>query len=363
MKIEEIVFDEEDKNLFLIDDIELKADAIRYSILPRIEIINNELISRITNIFEFNFFEDYSVSKTPHFRLSKNQRKEPTKTNYTYSGVSITGQRKDNKWLGLSKGTDKVPKIQLTSLSIDLTTNGLGSNFYFNWPRNFTRETYRKFFDFFINRIDYITGLANKSEFKYISKFIDVFSIKEDFELRFEDEDYTIHFILAPERYPITYSEINNVIFSNILFFPVINSCIEIALGNKERIEQDIKILENKIVDYIEKFYNYEEEKAIAQINEDVKTDLLVKVEEKIKVQAGIRWQVFKRDKWKCVSCGRSAENNIILHIDHIIPRSKGGKNEMDNYQTLCETCNIGKSNKDETDLRSKNNYSLTGLI
>ena len=65
MKIEKITFDTDDKALFLIDDLQLKADAIRYSILPKLEIINNELISRLTNLYSFNFFENYSVAKTP----------------------------------------------------------------------------------------------------------------------------------------------------------------------------------------------------------------------------------------------------------------------------------------------------------
>jgi 5-methylcytosine-specific restriction endonuclease McrA len=67
-----------------------------------------------------------------------------------------------------------------------------------------------------------------------------------------------------------------------------------------------------------------------------------------------IRWQVFQRDQWKCVSCGRNSHNGAILHVDHIIPRSRGGSDSLDNYQTLCDVCNIGKSNKDATDLRNK---------
>ncbi|TDB62387.1 HNH endonuclease [Arundinibacter roseus] len=67
-----------------------------------------------------------------------------------------------------------------------------------------------------------------------------------------------------------------------------------------------------------------------------------------------LRWQVFQRDNWKCLSCGRNSESGAILHVDHIIPRSKGGLNHLDNYQTLCETCNIGKSNKDSTNLRKR---------
>ncbi len=47
--------------------------------------------------------------------------------------------------------------------------------------------------------------------------------------------------------------------------------------------------------------------------------------------------------------------SDLILHVDHIIPRSKGGKDELDNYQTLCHICNIGKSNKNDTNLRKLN--------
>jgi len=34
----------------------------------------------------------------------------------------------------------------------------------------------------------------------------------------------------------------------------------------------------------------------------------------------------------------------VVLHIDHVTPWSKGGETEMDNLQTLCEPCNLGKS-------------------
>lgn len=38
----------------------------------------------------------------------------------------------------------------------------------------------------------------------------------------------------------------------------------------------------------------------------------------------------------------------VMLTKDHIVPRSKKGKNEIDNYQTLCWRCNWKKGNKDE---------------
>jgi 5-methylcytosine-specific restriction endonuclease McrA len=39
---------------------------------------------------------------------------------------------------------------------------------------------------------------------------------------------------------------------------------------------------------------------------------------------------------------------SVTLHIDHIVPVSKGGASEMDNLQTLCFDCNEGKKNQDD---------------
>lgn len=59
-----------------------------------------------------------------------------------------------------------------------------------------------------------------------------------------------------------------------------------------------------------------------------------------------LRYKILKRDNFTCQACGITAKDGIKLHIDHIIPISKGGKTTEDNLQVLCEDCNIGKSNK-----------------
>ena len=63
-------------------------------------------------------------------------------------------------------------------------------------------------------------------------------------------------------------------------------------------------------------------------------------------VSEGLRYKVLKRDNFKCCACGASPAKNpaVELHIDHIIPWSKGGETEMENLQTLCSKCNLGKS-------------------
>ena len=67
---------------------------------------------------------------------------------------------------------------------------------------------------------------------------------------------------------------------------------------------------------------------------------------ERSKMSDSIRYDVLRRDNYKCRICGASAEDGAKLHVDHIIPVSKGGKTELNNLQTLCERCNMGKSNK-----------------
>lgn len=63
-------------------------------------------------------------------------------------------------------------------------------------------------------------------------------------------------------------------------------------------------------------------------------------------VSDSLRYDVMKRDGFRCVLCGRDVSDGIKLHVDHIIPVSKGGLSTMENLRTLCEDCNRGKRDK-----------------
>ena len=62
-----------------------------------------------------------------------------------------------------------------------------------------------------------------------------------------------------------------------------------------------------------------------------------------------LRFKIMQRDNFKCCICGASPANTagITLHIDHIVPCAKGGQATMENLQTLCSKCNLGKSDLD----------------
>ncbi|RLL55930.1 HNH endonuclease [Mariprofundus sp. EBB-1] len=60
-----------------------------------------------------------------------------------------------------------------------------------------------------------------------------------------------------------------------------------------------------------------------------------------------LRFKVMQRDNFTCNQCGASPakDQSVELHIDHILAWSKGGDTVLENLQTLCSKCNLGKSN------------------
>lgn len=62
-----------------------------------------------------------------------------------------------------------------------------------------------------------------------------------------------------------------------------------------------------------------------------------------------LRFEVFKRDSFKCQYCGESAPD-VVLHIDHIQPVVSGGDNSITNLITSCLCCNLGKGKQKLSD-------------
>ncbi len=97
--------------------------------------------------------------------------------------------------------------------------------------------------------------------------------------------------------------------------------------NSSETMEQTNEIItkHKKIIDYPEPPYKHNTQR-------EPNTHLVLKV--------------YRRDKFRCRKCGASPaiDPSVVLHIDHIIPWSKGGETVFDNLQTLCSKCNLKKS-------------------
>ena len=170
-------------------------------------------------------------------------------------------------------------------------------------------------------------------------------SNKKWLENKFEKDDFDISIFSDSIFYPIRYNHLSLTVDRLTFLYPIFHSYLQIAKGEKVEFDSLITKTNNWLIKRVKGDSSKQQEKFIEVDMNKVKE----RAETKIKVMSGIRWQVFQRNNWRCVKCGRSAKDGVILYVDHILPRSKGGRDEISNYQTLCFECNIGKSNKIET--------------
>ncbi len=98
-------------------------------------------------------------------------------------------------------------------------------------------------------------------------------------------------------------------------------------------------------VDYINQ--DNEEENVSNLIEENKELKKIIKRRTKRDISDRLRFKILLRDGFTCRKCGSSPLKSpgIELHVDHIIPWSKGGETEPNNLETKCKKCNLGKGN------------------
>lgn len=79
-------------------------------------------------------------------------------------------------------------------------------------------------------------------------------------------------------------------------------------------------------------------------LNYSTRTDLNNLMWQKVRgdLTPGLRWKLLKSNNFRCKLCGADATDRK-LHIDHILPVSKGGKTVISNLRVLCSACNLGR--------------------
>lgn len=144
-KLKNIVFDKEDRELFLIDDLQLKADAIRYSILPKLELVIHHAITQIDKVYGLNVFSDCSIVQSPHFKVG--DRRNDVKKDYKHAIVRLKGHRTYGKWHGIMKPGGTEPKLAPFALGLELLDDGLFISLI-NDDQLITKQSHEKVFQF-----------------------------------------------------------------------------------------------------------------------------------------------------------------------------------------------------------------------
>lgn len=360
-----ITFDKEDGLLFSYsDDLLLKAKAIQNSILPKLQVVLQDAVSLIRTIYGVEVFEENStIFKSPNFRP---KRETELKVNYTWATMGVYGSRLPI-WTNL-KRIDERPVVILPVVCC-LGVNE-ESNFYIQmwfYKYNFTKESIQKFFSVFLEHTEAIQAILNWFGFgfniPYDKKNLfmplreNLCDIAENYP-----EDLLRISILKTFPLPIMEKEqLNEIKLYFAALFPIYDTLLRVAKGERSRFDELVQKLSDYMVATFESktaFDNKDEGKTHDSFTSKnvsystIKENAQKKIDN-IGIRTSIRWQVFERDNFRCVACGASASDGAILHVDHILPRSKGGKDTMSNYQTLCWKCNIGKSNKSDRNLRN----------
>jgi 5-methylcytosine-specific restriction endonuclease McrA len=352
--LSDITFDEQDANLFLVDDARLRADALKHSVLPRLRVVMNSAIALMREVYGIEVLDDSIVSVFPNFREKRYKDNELTHQ-YDSVFVGLGGQRKA-KWPGFSRKDRKPVQILPFRFAFMLTEEGVFTCLENAWLKGLDKKSFDSILRFHIENENTINRLCFGARIRpdfYFSEGLPFFSAFQDhYQHRISNGEIDNHFVGYPYHLPVSPVEISEMVENFAVFFPVYDSYIQIAKGLSHRLNALVSRLNDWFVKQLER-QNEAGEERHSSTDESAALAAL-SAEQKIRVMPAIRWQVFQRDQWKCVSCGRNSHNGAILHVDHIIPRSRGGLDSLSNYQTLCDLCNIGKSNRDATDLRNK---------
>ena len=104
----------------------------------------------------------------------------------------------------------------------------------------------------------------------------------------------------------------------------------------------------NSYMDYSD--FSFDDFRDALRYTEDIKNYKDSSQYQRRAMTPSLRYDVMQRDGFRCVLCGRGAEDGVKLEVDHILPVSKGGKTVKSNLRTLCLDCNRGKSDKYDFD-------------
>ena len=343
--IEEVSFEKRDIEIFQIKDIKTKLDTIRNYFFPRFEIVLFKALDLVEDIYGINPYESMTIISNP------NHRKDAKKNiDYHKAHIGISGKRDNNREL-IIKHKDGTPYRYFPTdmvfellpeeycMRVILTSYAKGVDLEFSKKITDQLKTNSELLGSIFNVLHINYDVSQREE-KLLSFEKFLCQSKEN-HMRFSSPGYFL---------PMEYnSGLWNLVLTFAGLYPLIDSFNLIAKGDTPRLKNMLEKFKTWWEAPLEELEEQDEEE---QDTADKEPEL-PELDNYYLVRPGLRYEVLARDKWTCLSCGRSPKDGITLEVDHIKPRSLGGTNDLDNLQTLCWKCNIGKSNKDSTDLRA----------
>ena len=185
-------------------------------------------------------------------------------------------------------------------------------------------------------------NLTPKQE-KFIMALINGMSQRQAYKFAYNDENMKNHTI---DRRACELFKKDNV---QAKYKQLINEKQKAIIENTSNINDDLICKINKYKSESETVIEFIENAILKSLPKEVLTqEELKEINRRRNIKDTTRYSVLERAGFKCQCCGIKPlkNNDVILHIDHIIPYSLGGSDNIDNLQVLCDKCNISKRNK-----------------
>ena len=129
----------------------------------------------------------------------------------------------------------------------------------------------------------------------------------------------------------------------------LINEKQKAIIENTSNINDDLICKINKYKSESETVIEFIENAILKSLpKEALSQEELKEINRRRKISDTTRYAVLERAGFKCQCCGSKPlkNNDVVLHIDHVIPHSLGGSDSIDNLQVLCDKCNLSKQNR-----------------
>lgn len=346
--ISELAFEQRDVGIFKIPDQKTQLDTLQNYFFPRLSALLKHSLEEVELTYGVNPYDQMTFVYKPSHRPD-------AKTNFVVDEVfiGIAGKRRTQRPLTSLREDGKPFSFHSTYLTFNITADGL----MFVELMPFRQKVDKGFLD--------RTGQLIVENEKLLSPILAQHHIAwtrahaflglvDSFSTGDLDYRRANHLITPMFDLPLSMAwGLNPLIKAFVALYPLAEAITAIAEGEEPRLAERLdqyKAAQERL---------YDEEAVVAE--ESSSTDagaesgdfVAPELDSYSFVRPGRWWRILARDKWTCCSCSRSANvHGVLLHVDHIIPRSKGGSDEDSNLQTLCQKCNLGKSNRDTTDLR-----------
>jgi HNH endonuclease len=338
--IHEVIFEERDTQIFSIPEIKTRLSTLQNYFFPRLEMLLRYTLDIVAQVYNVNPYERMTFVYCPSHR-------DKAKENKDFGTVHIgVGAKRGNKPLKIIKRNGRPFFFHPTYLTFKVLPGGTIHAELMPFRQGVDNTYVAKISALVDKHGDVLLPLLSLAHISHIThnsyfKFLPFNKAIVPKEVGLDG----IRLISPKYYFPVSSGRgFYELVLAFTLLYALAESFICIGEGREPELEKMLK--------QFKKWYVKLGKTKNDMEKENVNLSEIPELDSYSFVRAGKWWAVLARDKWRCLSCGRSAqENGVLLEVDHIIPRSKGGSDDMSNLQTLCKKCNIGKSNKDSTRL------------